>query len=612
VEKLDLFIFPLVNPDGRDHSMNVYAMWRKNRRPEPPGVTCSFRKGVDLNRNYDHLWNFPTYFAPTAVVVSSTDPCDPSQTYIGPGAASEPETQNVLWLFDNHPNIRFLVDVHSFGKKVLYNWGDDENQSTDPNMNFLNPAYNAARGIGGDTAYREYISDCDLNLQIQLANRLRDGIQAVRGEAYTVQSSFALYATSGTSIDYAFSRHFVNRARGKVYGYCIEWGQEFQPLYTEMSNVIQDVTSGLLEFFLGILTLHADTFMKDNPADVGTVPVGAPFWHSPDLIVRQNDDGIFADEPAQKGQQNYIYVKVRNNGPAAAQNVQVKVRAVRFPGTEFVYPNDWTAIDATHLEPTVILNSFPTLAPTSETIAKFRLSVSQVNTLWGWQSAGWHPCLLAEVETCNDFGSPVGVHVWENNNLAQRNVTIMSALAAQTILFSFAYGNAFNADEQVTLEFVKQGFAPDMELTVDFLPKTLPLANIPEMVRLDEPVRVTPLPPHVPGEAPTIPRPEPQGCLALIRRIFGGGAARRKLDEVIKPVSGGQMIQREGRTLVALREAQASVQINRHPGRMHQALLSFRVPENASPGDVYQVDIVQRNADGQIAGGVALEVHITA
>src|SRR5688572_27543034 len=37
LDTLNLFIFPCVNPDGRDHSQNVVGLWRKNRRPAPPG-----------------------------------------------------------------------------------------------------------------------------------------------------------------------------------------------------------------------------------------------------------------------------------------------------------------------------------------------------------------------------------------------------------------------------------------------------------------------------------------------------------------------------------------------------------------------------------------------
>ena len=39
------------------------AMWRKNRNPASSGGIAA-RIGVDINRNYDFLWNFPVTFAP--------------------------------------------------------------------------------------------------------------------------------------------------------------------------------------------------------------------------------------------------------------------------------------------------------------------------------------------------------------------------------------------------------------------------------------------------------------------------------------------------------------------------------------------------------------------
>ena len=257
VDNLDVFVFPQVNPDGRNYSMTADPDWRKNRRPAPSSnPDCP---GVDINRNYDFLWNYPVYFHPEAPVANSTDPCD-YQVYIGPRAASEPETKNVVSMVDDHSNIRFFVDLHSYSELILYNWGDDQNQSADSNMNFQNAAFNGQRGIADDAAYREYIDGPDQTFAIDLANSMGDAIRAVRGRAYTVESSFGLYPTAGTSTDYTFSRHLADASNGKVYSYTIEWGSPanptpFHPPYLEMQNIIREVTAGLLDFCLGIIEL---------------------------------------------------------------------------------------------------------------------------------------------------------------------------------------------------------------------------------------------------------------------------------------------------------------------------------------------------------------------
>ena len=252
VDTLDLFIFPQSNPDGRNWSMTQEAMWRKNRRPAPAGDTNTACVGVDLNRNFDMLWNYPKYFDPKAPIQNSTDPCD-HDVYIGPAAFSEPETKNVKWLLDQNPNIHFFVDLHSYGELLMYTWGDAVDQTTTPGMNFLNPAYDGKRGMKGSGAYKEYLPSLDKSLVVSLATRMKAAVKAVRGTSYKVQQDFALYPTAGTSDDYASSRAFANSALAKVYGFTIEWGKEFQPPYAEMQNIMQEISAALLDFCLGVI-----------------------------------------------------------------------------------------------------------------------------------------------------------------------------------------------------------------------------------------------------------------------------------------------------------------------------------------------------------------------
>ena len=67
------------------------------------------------------------------------------ETYRGKVAFSEPESRNVRFIFDNYTNICYFVDIHSCGGKILFSWGDDSDQSTDPQMNFINPVYDGVR-----------------------------------------------------------------------------------------------------------------------------------------------------------------------------------------------------------------------------------------------------------------------------------------------------------------------------------------------------------------------------------------------------------------------------------------------------------------------------------
>lgn len=233
VNAMDLIICPLVNPDGRAfvQSPGGDPMWRKNRNLNP-GQPC---KGVDLNRNYDLLWS--------SGIGTSASAC--SDVFKGAAAFSEPETRNVRHLLDTYPNIMCMADVHSYSELVLYPWGDDDNQSSDPSMNFANPAFDGQRGTHG-TGYSEYINSADASWFTTTGKAVRDAIAGVRNRTYTVEQGILLYPTSGTVHDYAYSRHLVNAANRKVLAFTIETAREFQPVWAEAAQVIDEVSSGLV------------------------------------------------------------------------------------------------------------------------------------------------------------------------------------------------------------------------------------------------------------------------------------------------------------------------------------------------------------------------------
>ncbi len=256
VRNVDLFVYPNVNPDGRYHSQTVFSMWRKNRRPIPGTAAV----GVDLNRNYAFLWDYRRHLDPgmydgnwaNGEVVISDVPA--SDVYDGTASFSEVETQNVRWLLDHFPHIRFFVDVHGYSQLIYYPWGDDENQSTDPAQSFVNPTYDGQRGPAGGT-YGEYIRTQDQARLDALARQMNSALNAVRGKSYLVGQSYRLYPTCGTSTCYAFSRHIADTTKNKLDAFLIEWGTTFQPDYdTEMVNIMQDVSAALTE-----LSLTADT-----------------------------------------------------------------------------------------------------------------------------------------------------------------------------------------------------------------------------------------------------------------------------------------------------------------------------------------------------------------
>lgn len=266
IDHLEVIVFPDINPDGRNYSQTTYALWRKNRNPASSGGDAT-KIGIDVNRNYDFLWDFPVTFANAAVsagTLASNDPA--SDLFHGTAPFSEAESKNVRWLFEQYPQIGWFIDIHSYGGDILHAWGDDENQSSNTGMNFTNATWNGQRGVKNDT-YGEYISTIELSNVQATANAMSAAIGGVHGQPYAVAQGFLLpgywtYPTSGASEDWATSRHYADPTKRQCRGYCIEFNKvhNFFPTWTEMESIILDVDAGLVKFCLGAISKYAYLF----------------------------------------------------------------------------------------------------------------------------------------------------------------------------------------------------------------------------------------------------------------------------------------------------------------------------------------------------------------
>jgi len=110
IDNVEWFILPVLNPDGYEFTwldLPNNRMWRKNRRDNGDGTF-----GVDLNRNWGWQWGGAGSSGNTA-----------SETYRGPSAFSEPETQAMRDFILAHPNITAYIDFHSYSELILWPWG---------------------------------------------------------------------------------------------------------------------------------------------------------------------------------------------------------------------------------------------------------------------------------------------------------------------------------------------------------------------------------------------------------------------------------------------------------------------------------------------------------
>ncbi|KAK7725894.1 hypothetical protein SLS63_007886 [Diaporthe eres] len=258
---------PLSNPDGVAYDQSSNSCWRKNRNPASSTGSAS-SIGVDLNRNFDFLWDFTKKFASTAQSsVASTSPS--SETYHGTKAFSEPETQSIKWVLDTYSAVRWFVDLHSYAGDVLYSWGSDTNQNKYSYINFLNTTYDGynTRGVLTDTpgsgkAYGEYTPSAENTANVQAADRMAAAMSASRGRSYTSMQAAALYPTSGASDDYSYSRHFADSSLNLVHGYTVEFGFgnsaascPFYPTVAQYNTNLREVGAGFMEFVLAATDL---------------------------------------------------------------------------------------------------------------------------------------------------------------------------------------------------------------------------------------------------------------------------------------------------------------------------------------------------------------------
>jgi Zinc carboxypeptidase len=257
VENLDLYIAPLVNPDGRDfvvtnlkslaslttadfQTSNKFAKWRKNRRPAPAAYAGNPDAiGVDINRNFDIAWDFKAYYDPS---VATTDTLHPTvapneivsasaiptnEDYVGDAKESEPETANVANLMRTK-GVSFYLDVHAYGRQVYFPWGLDYNQTADPTQSFTVASWNGKREADDSpyANYQEFVPADSLRDSQALAQEMCDNVLSMAGgsDATAQRRSGYLpkqacpYPCTGTTADYCYSLWFTKAAAGTPIG----------------------------------------------------------------------------------------------------------------------------------------------------------------------------------------------------------------------------------------------------------------------------------------------------------------------------------------------------------------------------------------------------------
>ena len=239
LESLDVWTLPCANPDGREYCQTVDDLWRKNRRDHPD--TPDDKDGVDTNRNSDIVWG----------VTNPNTSCFPASIqYCGTARFSEPESLNIKAFCDAH-RVNVYLDVHSYSELVMFPWGHTRTQTNDPTKRFTSLATGTCAPLN-PSGHQEYMTPRDKRRYEAVARQIADDIKAVRGRTYRTGTIHDIvYAATGTSTDYVYSRHIANPGLRKTYGFAFETGpntgneaESFHP--ADPTLIKRDTKAGIL------------------------------------------------------------------------------------------------------------------------------------------------------------------------------------------------------------------------------------------------------------------------------------------------------------------------------------------------------------------------------
>jgi hypothetical protein len=352
-------------------------------------------------------------------------------------------------------------------------------------------------------------------------------------------------------------------------------------------------------------------YIRDNASDTGGSSSSGAFWNSPDIWVRNADDGGTTHQDTIRDQANYIHARVWNASGSDYDSVRVRFYRANFTGTEFFYPEDF--------HPDELIGEDVISVPGGgDAIAKATWAAAFI------PDETWHPCLLVEVIPM-EVSPENRHHVWDNRKLAQKNINIIDPPGdVERVSMAFAFGHPTRAGDKLALLTVARTVdLPGLELFLD--PDELELAverdegRLPSKVYLPE-VRVPGTHPRAPGGLTlTFPRDTEivlggdrcagdEGCV-VITLCRGTRIHVRSLEPGERSQGALVPVYRDGRLIYRLpRQPLVGIQVpiaGRGRANMTLHMDLSNVPAQARGG---LIQLVQSEEDGKVMGG--LEVHI--
>jgi hypothetical protein len=344
-----------------------------------------------------------------------------------------------------------------------------------------------------------------------------------------------------------------------------------------------------------------DLVIRDNLSDNGTVACIGPFWNSPDVWCRRlapaMDPGALPANYAtagphqdpERGHSNWVYARVCNNGTDASLDAWVRISITHWPGVEFTYPASFQPTNGpgdplpSPMTPgTYFIGEVKVtgVAPGADQIVNVEWPAGLIppdTVTVGLSTVHWHPCLLVEV-TPHDGPTSTGNHVWDDNNLAQKNITIVSTDAGQDFRFATVIGNEHNLAEYLWLEINRGRLPKEVQLYVNLLDPLL-RRRLRKFDQWKEPAVASQI-----------------GEVQWMKTIAARPSWRIGCHQ-------GQEV------VFLLPQPKVQVPVVAGKGRITPLVVGGIVGKGAQAG-VYEVVLFQRQPDGRISGSAALQVTI--
>lgn len=219
------------------------------------------------------------------------------------------------------------------------------------------------------------------------------------------------------------------------------------------AGISNEMGAGRLNLYRSVWKAGADLYMKDQLSDAGLEPNPdniSPYYVTPDIWVRNINDGGTVHQNPEAGQTNYVYVKVRNRGIAASAATGNRLKLYwakastglswSFPWTGSMYGCAGTPLSIGGQIGTKVIASVSAGGFTTMVFAWTPPKPTDYQPCFGGDAS--HFCLLARIE--NMVSVPYGMafpentdlwnNVRNNNNIVWKNISIVDALPDMTLI----------------------------------------------------------------------------------------------------------------------------------------------------------------------------------